>query len=310
VPRRPRIPTGTVPGDRFLGYERHELDRQYDLLTRHDDSIATLDGLRRTLAGRARRLPGAERDVPYGAEADMVADLYPAPHPGAPLVVVLQGRNWRNDEGRDGGFVALGLAPAGFAVAVVGHGMVPALTLGAMVERACRALLRLHGDAARLNADPRHMVLLGLGSGAHVAAMTLTADWRRLGVAACPTAGLVAVSGLYDLEPVRLSFLNMGLELDAAAAAQLSPLRLVPILPLPAPHILLAVGERETDEYHRQMATYASALERHGVAVEAATIPGHHHFSLALELANPQSAITNCVIGLIGKAAPAAIDPI
>ena len=313
LPRRPRPSAGTGSGARFLGYERDELDRQYDLLSRHADSLPIFDGLCRTLSGQARARPGAMLDVPYGDDGEMVMDLHPAGRDSAPLIVILQGRYWRTDERADSSYPAMGLAPHAAALAVVGHGSLPSTSLSVMVERACRAVLWLRDNAARLNADPARIVLLGLGSGSHVAAMTLTADWPRLsGIedAACPVSAVAALSGIYDLEPVRLSFLNLGLELDAAAVAQLSPLRLVPALPQPAPRMLLAVGERETDEYHRHMASYARALEAHGVAVEAATIPGHHHFSLAAELANPASAITNRVIGLTGSAARSEIDTI
>lgn len=311
LPRRFRPSAGS--GDRFLGYERDELDRQYDLLSRHADSLPVFEGLSRTLSAQARARPGVILDVAYGDGDGMVMDLHPARASGAPLVIVLQGRYWRTDERRDASYPALGLGPHGAALAVIGLGAAPAVGLSAMVERACRAVLWLRGNAVRVDADPARIVLLGLGSGSHVAAMTLTADWARLSGsegADCPIAAVAALSGIYDLEPVRLSFLNLGLELDAAAVAQLSPLRLVPALPQPAPRMLLAVGERETDEYHRHMASYARALEARGVAVEAATIPGHHHFSLAAELANPASAITNRVIGLTGSAARPEIDTI
>jgi arylformamidase len=313
LPRRFRSSPGPGAGDRFLGYEREELDRQYDLLTRHADSLPVFEGLYRTLSLQAHRRPGAALDVAYGDDEAMVMDLHPAGREGAPLFVVFQGRYWRTDERRDASYPALGLQARGGALAVVGLGAVPAVTLSAMIDRACLAVLWLRNNAARLHADPERIVLLGLGSGSHVATMTLTADWPRLAgeeAATCPVAAVAALSGIYDLEPVRLSFLNLGLELDAAAVAQLSPLRLVPALPRPAPRVLLAVGERETDEYHRHMASYGAALERHGVQVEAATIPGHHHFSLAAELANPESAITNRVIGLTEDAARPDIDTI
>ena len=300
-------------GERYLGYERAELDRQYDLLSRHEDSLEVFARLGATLSQRARALPGAAMDVAYGGAPATTMDLYPALQPGAPVIAFVRGGYWRQGDKADLGFVALGLVARGCAVAVIGHSAPPAAGLADILDEVCHAVLWLRANAARLNGDGGRIVAAGQGSGGHLAALMPTADWARLTGqenAPSPVAGVVAISGLYDLEPVRLSFLNMDLHLEAGAVPQLSPLRLVPALPRPAPPFLLAVGERETDEYHRHMGTYAAALERQGVTVTAATVPGHHHFSLLSELAEPSSAITNRVIALVQPAAAGDSVPI
>jgi arylformamidase len=74
--------------------------------------------------------------------------------------------------------------------------------------------------------------------------------------------------------------------------------------------VLLAVGERESDEYHRQFSGYARALDAHGVAFSGLTLAGHHHFSAVAELANPASEFTKRVIGLARPPAAGADAPI
>lgn len=300
-------------GERYLGYERAELDRQYDLMSRHEDSLEVFARLGATLSQRARALPGVAMDVAYGEAPGTTMDLYPAARPGAPVIAFVRGGYWRHGDKADLGLIALGLVPRGCAVAVIGHSTPADAGLADIIDEVCLAMLWLRDHAARLNGDGARLIAAGQGSGGHLAALMPTADWARLTgdeEALSPVAGVVAISGIYDLEPVRRSFLNMDLRLEAGAVPQLSPLRLVPALPSPAPPYLLAVGERETDEYHRHMGSYAAALERQGVPVAVATLPGHHHFSLLAELAEPSSAITNHVIALAHPAAAGDSVPI
>jgi arylformamidase len=280
--------------ERFLGYERDELDRQYDLLERHADTCALFHRLYETLSDKARTILAPELDVAYGESPRMRMDLYPARGPGAPVVGFLSGGYWKGRDKRDASFVALGLQPHGCAVAVIDHDRLPGNGLDDMVGQIARAALWLRANAGRLNGDPDRIVLAGHAAGGHLAAMMLTVGWD--GIAGEPTtspvAAIAAISGLFDLEAIRHCFLNIDLQLDAAAAARLSPLRLVAALRRPAPDVLLAVGEQETDEFHRNMTSYAGALDSVGIAVEATTVPGHHHFSLLAELADPSSRIT------------------
>lgn len=296
-----------------MGYERAELDWQYDLLARHEDSLGVFSALGAKLSERARRLPGAVMDVPYGDRPGMTMDLYPAAQPGAPVIAFVRGGYWRLGDKRDLGLIALGLVPHGCAVAVIDHGAPPQADLALIVEQVCRAMIWLRDNAGRLNGDGDRLIAAGQGSGSHLAALMLTADWAGLENdenATCPVTAVAALSGIFDLEPIRLCFLNMELRLDAAAVPQLSPSRLARALPQPSPPMFLAVGERETDEYHRQMATYAAVLEEVGAPVSVFTSGGHHHFSLLAELANPSSEITKRVIALAEPPAAADRKPI
>lgn len=306
--RRLRSRPAATTGERYLGYEPAELNRQYDLLTRHEDSLEVFARLGATLSDEARSRFSGRIGIAYGKGAGETLDLFPAGDPDAPVVALLRGGYWQASEAAALHFIALGLAPHGCTVAVIDHAAPQEASLGDIVDQACRAVLWL-----RDHAGSGRMVLAGHGSGAHLAAMALTADWRRLEgreEAVCPIDAFVGLSGIYDMEPVRLSFLNQILKLEAGAVPPLSPRRLTPALPRPAPSVLLAVGERESDEFHRHMAGYAAALEDAGAPLSAVTLPGHHHFSLLAELANPSSEITKRVIALAAPAAAGDCDPI
>ncbi|MBN33624.1 MAG: hypothetical protein CMM46_02390 [Rhodospirillaceae bacterium] len=155
--------------------------------------------------------------------------------------------------------------------------------------------------AAELNADAGRVVLIGFGLGAIPATLAPTnlADEEDEGDEG-RVAGLAVLSGVFDLEAVRHTFLNAQLQIDQASAATHQPFRIVGSLPRPRPTVWLAVGEQETDEFHRNMVLFARVADDGGCPLSASTAKGHNHFSLLAELANPSSSITTELIAVFG----------
>ena len=107
----------------------------------------------------------------------------------------------------------------------------------------------------------------------------------------------VFISGLGDLEPVRLSFRNQKLQLTAEVAAQVSLLKHQsgPVCPL-----LVAVGQIETEDYRRQSRDVAEHWRNQGNTCELFELPGKHHFDAVLDLADPTSGLFRARCKLIG----------
>ena len=126
-------------------------------------------------------------------------------------------------------------------------------------------------------ATPARIHVSGHSAGGHLTALMVSSDWAALGLPADLLKGGCAVSGIYDLEPIRLCYLNADVRLDAAMAARNSPLALVPRA---APPLILTVGGRETDEFRRQQAVYAEAWQAAGLPLEIVALPEDQHFSI------------------------------
>jgi arylformamidase len=127
--------------------------------------------------------------------------------------------------------------------------------------------------------DPRRVFVAGHSAGGHLTAMAM-GDPR--------VAGGVAISGLFDLEPIRLCYLNDKLRLDPAEAARNRPLLHLP--PRAGP-LVVTVGLGELPELIRQSAQYAEAWTKGGLPGRYLPLPGHEHFSILEELARPDGAI-------------------
>ena len=108
--------------------------------------------------------------------------------------------------------------------------------------------------------------------------------------------GALAISGLYDLEPIRHSYVNDKLQLDAAGAERNSPAKQAPV----DKPIALAVGGAELPLMRQQSADFHSLRSQRGMAGGFAELPGHDHFSILEELASPDGKLTADVRTLVG----------
>ena len=102
--------------------------------------------------------------------------------------------------------------------------------------------------------------------------MLLSCRWPQLAPDLPPQllSRAMAISGLFDLEPIRLCYLNAVLGLDAETARRNSPIHLSPQVACP---LVLAVGERESETYHAQSADMAAAWNAQGADVTTLTVP-------------------------------------
>ncbi|MGH7322124.1 MAG: hypothetical protein ACRELA_21215 [Candidatus Rokuibacteriota bacterium] len=101
-------------------------------------------------------------------------------------------------------------------------------------------------------------------------------------------AGGIAISGIYDLEPIRLNYLNEKLGLDLADAQRNSPML---HLPAHAAPLVVTVRLGELPELIRQSEEYAAAWQRRGLPGQYLPLADHDHFSILDELAKPDGKL-------------------
>jgi arylformamidase len=110
----------------------------------------------------------------------------------------------------------------------------------------------------------------------------------------------MAISGIYDLEPIRHSYLNVKLGLDEAMSRRNSPMMQAggPMKPLS-----LVVGSAELPLLRRQTADFAGHRARYGLPVTYEEIPGADHFTIMNEMASPTGRITTLIRQLFERTA-------
>lgn len=273
----------------YRGMDRAALDAAYNNSAAVADSPAWLARWRaRSAVVRAE--PGARLDVAYGARPRAKLDYFPAGPARAPLFVFIHGGYWQRNEKETFAFVADGPRAHGIDVALLGYTLAPEARLADIVGEMRAALSFLAQHARDFGFDPARIFVGGWSAGGHLTAAVGDHPAVR---------GGLPISGIFDLEPIALNYLNEKLSLDASEIATLSPLR---TMARPTGPLHLSVGGAELPELQRQSRDYAEAARARGLPVRLSVLPDRHHFSIMDEIARPDGALTRDLKDMIAQA--------
>ncbi len=272
----------------YRDYDQAGLDAQYHLRLRHPDFQDHFDAWAERSAATRQRL-NARLDLAYGPSAAEALDVFvPAGAADAPLHVFIHGGYWQAFEKHDYSFVADGLVAAGAIVVVVNYALAPTVDMDEIVRQNRAAVAWTRRHAGDFGGDAERLYVSGHSAGGHLTAMLLATDWPEFdGLPVDTIKGGLAISGLYDLEAIRLCYLNEVLGMDAATAARLSRLDMAP----GSGGCIVAVGGGETDEFLRQSSSFAARWRQADAKLEELTLPGHNHFTIMNELADGDGAL-------------------
>ncbi|MBM3566273.1 MAG: alpha/beta hydrolase, partial [Alphaproteobacteria bacterium] len=158
-----------------------------------------------------------------------------------------------------------------------------------------RAVLWLWHNAGNFGGDRHGIQLVGHSAGGHLAAMLLATHWQELGpgLPRCPIQSAVSISGVFDLDPLLHVSANQDLRLTASSARALSPHYMRPVCRAP---LLLAWGERESDEFKRQSRDFGERWRDLGLQVRFLEVPGRHHLSVVEDVGRPGSELVNIAV--------------
>ncbi len=235
-------------------------------------------------------------DVRYGDGPKQTMDLFLAANARGTLLFI-HGGYWRALDKSDHSFVALPLVARDIAVAVLNYDLCPQVDIARIVDECREAVVWLSREGPRHGLSVRPLVVSGHSAGAHLAAMLVATDWHARGLPADTIAGAVALSGVFDLEPlVQVSF-NADLKLDAGHAYLVSPIHLQPRVSTP---MLIAAGAEETSEFIRQSwLLWERWPECHPHGRRAPLfIAGRHHFSVVADLGDPATELVRQTLAL------------
>jgi arylformamidase len=294
---QPPAPPSTAKGPPvWLDLDQKALDDAYDQSVWATNGKQLLDRYA-VLSDDVRTRLGAPQRFSYGATPVEALDVYRA-RDGAPILIFIHGGAWRSGTAKEWAF------PADMFVHRGVHFVVPDFVsvtdaggnLFAMAEQVQAAIAWTYRNADRFGGDRKRMFLSGHSSGAHLAGVALTADWKRLGLGADLLKGGVLLSGMYDLRPVRRSARSRYVHFDDATEETLSPQRHLERLHA---RLVVAYASLDSPEFQRQSRDFAAAVKAAGKPVDLLVAHGYNHFEAPETLGNPH--------GLLGRAALAQI---
>jgi arylformamidase len=275
----------------FQDYDQAALDAQYKTRTQMHGDHEAWSRDRRNASAEARRLLSPRLDVAYGPGPRQRLDVFPAPEgiSPAPVAIFIHGGFWKGGDKSDFSLVANGLRSLGATVFVISYPLCPAAAMAEVVASARDATLWVSAHAAEFGGDPDRLWLFGHSTGAHLVAMCCCGEGRYPNE--LPTGmvkGALMTSGMYDLEPIRLSYLNADLHLGPDDVAHFSPTRLEPTAAGP---LIVAAGTGETAEYLRHATDFAAAMKAKGARAHLVVVPDIHHYTMLQEWRMPGSRL-------------------
>jgi arylformamidase len=277
----------------WLDMDQQELDDAYDQIVYAPNRDQV--GKRRVFnSERARAVIGAPERVAYGPTEIEQLDIYRSKRPNAPVNVFVHGGAWRANRAADYAFLAEPFVTAGAHYVIVDFTNVDDAggSLFPMVEQVRRAVGWVYKNAKSFGGDPSRLYLSSHSSGSHIGGCAVTHDWRKHDLPADILKGATLSSGMYDLEPVRLSKRSKYVKFTDEMEEALSAMRHLDKLNTP---LILAHGSYETPEFQRQTRDFHAAVKAAGKPAELLVGEGYNHFEMLETLANPY--------GLLGRAA-------
>jgi arylformamidase len=230
-----------------------------------------------------------QHSLAYGDSPRQVLDFVPCGRPGAPTFAYIHGGYWQLNDKENSFQVAAGVLPHGINFANLDYTLAPAKKMGEICQEIRRAIDWLLANLGRLGGDPNRLFVGGHSAGGHLTAIAMGNP---------RVAGGLAISGLFDLEPIRLSYLNQAIGMDVLEARRNSPIH---ALPKQAGRLLVTVGGGELSELQRQSVEYYAAWRAAGLDGGFVPLPGHDHFSLIDEIARPDGVLSRALARLAGR---------
>ena len=225
-------------------------------------------------------------DLRYGSRERNRIDFFKAAEKG-PTLLFIHGGYWQMRAKEVFAIFAGGPMAHGINVAMIGYTLAPDATLDEIVAEIDQGLDFLAEKLPALGADPNRIVVSGWSAGGHLTSMALSHRHVNAGM---------AISGIYDLEPIRHSYLNVKLGLDEAMSRRNSPMTQAGGAMKP---LALVAGSAELPLLRQQTADFAGHRAKYGLPVTYEEIPGADHFTIMNELISPTGRITTLIRQLL-----------
>jgi arylformamidase len=224
--------------------------------------------------------------------------VFPGPRERAPIHVFFHGGYWRVLSAREFSFLAEAGLARGWCTVIVNYALCPQVKIPEIVRQARAAISWTWHNASKFDGDRERIVVSGHSAGGQLVGRLLATEWARdYGMPVAPIRAAMPISGLFDLEPLRWSWLQPGLQLNTEEIRAESPLHHLPTEPVP---MVVAVGGAETQSFKEQSKTYCAAVKERLLSAEYLEAPQRHHFDVLDDLALANGILWERLEALLG----------
>jgi arylformamidase len=246
--------------------------------TAHVLNSPTLNAAREAASAALRVERSEHLDLRYGPRPRNAWDLYPAEDPDAPCLVFIHGGYWQRNSKEVMASLIAGPLATGWSAALPGYTLAPDASLTEIAAEINAALdwLGAHGAAHGIKGP---VVLSGWSAGGHLTALCLGHERVRAGL---------AISGIFELGPIRDTNLNENLRLTDNEIMTLSPLR----TPMARKPLMIAYGTAELPALIGDSRAFHARRAAAHLPGALIPVPAANHFTIVHELRDPHGVLT------------------
>jgi arylformamidase len=259
-----------------------ELNRAYNNSLAVSNSADIVQSWTQASISAKEKLNG-DCDVSYGEMKFQSFDFFSSNN-NAPVVVFVHGGFWQMRSKDDFTFIAPGLVNAGLSVAMLGYRLAPHANMNEIVQDVKDGLSAIRSYLRQKNIAVQNLWLLGWSAGAHLITMALDEEY---------VLGGTAISGIYDLEPMRHCYINQKLQLDKETSLKNSPILLEQDISRP---LDIFVGGAELPEMQRQSIDFSNYRNATKALGEFKNISYRNHYTILNELTDENGEIFKLIV--------------
>ena len=263
-------------------------DYDFKLRERHPNFQNYFDR-NETLSEETREAYQHKFDQSYGVHSLQTIDVVPAPQKNAPVFVFIHGGFWKSLDKRPYHFTARPFLENGCAAAHINYLLAPNASMAEIVANIKEAFKWIQHNASNFNGNPAKLHIAGHSAGAHLALTTAIDMESHDDPISRSVKSVLCISGIFDLDPIRQSYLKAKLKFDDTTINKFSPLRRENLI-LNTP-VFFAVGGDETNQFLEQSRNMHERLKAANIPSSHAVIPELNHFDIVYEIALPKGLI-------------------
>jgi len=281
----------------FLNYSQEELDHNY----KQEDWAPNLEQILQRYDFRSqvtRERLGDPEQFSVSKDDSNKITFYRAKNANAPVHIFIHGGGWRAGVASSYLFPAEMFLDRGISYAALDFNHVQEVGLDGMVDEVKRAIEWIYRNSERLGIDRERIFISGHSSGAHLAGVILTSEWESQGLPENLIKGATLISGMYDLEAVRLSARSKYVPFTDEIEDSMSPQRHLGKIDC---DVILAYGGLETREFQRQTIDFFKAMKSSEKSVQLVYLEPYNHVEIMDDFANPYNPVAKQTLEMIAN---------
>ncbi len=280
----------------YKDFRREEMEYQFNprvTVTDHAQLAVEREQASETTRAKLRHF----RDVRYGDGPGMRLDIFPARQSGAPVQIYIHGGYWRGGSKDACSFLAEPFVEAGATLVLLEYDLCPQVTVPDIMRETRQGIAWVYRHIAEYGGNPQRLYLSGSSAGGHLTARALSHPWEEDGLPEDILKGAVAITGVYDADPVFHISTNEDIRLTPDTAREISAMRHPPRDRTP---LVVAVGGAETRGWIGMSRDFFALCRERGVDCRYLEVPGTHHFSVSSQLGERGSLMSCTVLSQMG----------